>query len=391
MRWGKIVASLIGLAVIGAGGFFFGLEPERFDRSVNALVATPLPAVSQPAQALHQRLTIVDLHADPLLWRRDLTKRHDYGHIDFDRMADGHMALQVFSSVTKTPRGQNYDSNGGDTDNITILSIAQLQPPRTWFSLLERSVYHAQKLNQFASESQGSLRVIHSQSNLAQLLADRARGQAVMGGLLSVEGLQNLEGKLDNVDRLYEAGFRMLGLAHFFDNEVAGSVHGLKKYGLTPLGRRVIQKMEQRHMIVDVAHSSHAAIHDVLAMATRPVVFSHGGVKGTCNNNRNLTDEEIRGIAATGGLIGIGYWEVAVCEATPKGIARSIRYVRDLVGIEHVSLGSDWDGAVTAAFDTAHVASLTQALMDEGLTEAEIADVMGGNALRLFQKMLPPQ
>ncbi len=86
--------------------------------------------------------------------------------------------------------------------------------------------------------SNGKLRVIHTPAELDQLLADRARGKTVVGGMLSIEGLQDLEGQLANLDKLHAAGFRMAGLAHFFDNDIAGSMHGIHKGGLTPLGRR---------------------------------------------------------------------------------------------------------------------------------------------------------
>jgi len=143
-------------------------------------------------------------------------------------------------------------------------------------------------------------------------------------------------------------------------------------------------------MIVDLAHCSHACVADVLAMARRPVVSSHGGVQATCKNNRNLTDEEIRGIAKTGGVIGIGYWEGAVCSTDPKAAAKAIKHVRDLVGIQYVALGSDYDGATTVRFDTSQLEQVTQALMDEGFSEAEIRAVMGLNALRVIKAGLRP-
>jgi microsomal dipeptidase-like Zn-dependent dipeptidase len=287
--------------------------------------------------------------------------------------------------VTKTPKGQNYDSNGAGSDNITTLAIAQLQPPRTWNSLLQRSLWHAEKLRRAEAASQGRLRIVRSGIDVRRLLADRRAGRKVTGALLSIEGLQNLEGNLANLDRLHAAGFRMAGLAHFFDNEVAGSMHGMAKGGLTPLGRQVVRAMEAKGMIVDIAHSSHAAVAEVLAMARRPVVSSHGGVQATCQVNRNLTDEEIRGVARTGGLVGIGYWDAAVCDLRPAAIAAAIAHVRDLVGIDHVALGSDFDGAVTTGFDTAGLINVTQALIDRGFTDEEIARVMGGNVLRLLQ------
>jgi len=382
----RIVYGLLALLVLAAGGFFlFG--PGIVEGGMNRVVATPLPEVTPRARALHARLAVADMHADTLLWQRNLLDPGSRGQVDLPRLEAGNVALQIFSSVTKTPKGQNYESNGADSDNITLLAIGQLQPPRTWNSLLQRSLWHAEKLERAEAGSQGRLRIVRSGADVRRLLADRAAGRRVTGALLSIEGLQNLEGRLDNLGRLHAAGFRMAGLAHFFDNEVVGSMHGLRKSGLTPLGRQVVREMERRGMIVDIAHSSHAAVAEVLAMAKRPVVSSHGGVQATCQVNRNLTDEEIRGIARTGGLVGIGYWDAAICDLRPAAIAAAIAHVRDLVGIDHVALGSDFDGAVTTGFDTAGLVNVTQALIDRGFTDEEIAKVMGGNLLRLLARL----
>ncbi|WP_315761227.1 dipeptidase [Sphingomonas sp. Y38-1Y] len=324
------------------------------------------------------------------MWKRDISKPSDQGQVDVPRLLAGNVAIQVFSSVTKTPAGQNYDANGADTDQIRWLAIGQLQPVKTWTSLLERSLWHATKLERAEARSKGALRIINDPGELDALLADRARGQKVVGAILSVEGLQNLEGKLANLDRLYAAGFRMAGLAHFFDNEVAGSMHGLKKGGLTPLGRQVVRRMEALGMIVDVAHASHQSVAETLAMARRPVVSSHGGVQATCRVNRNLTDDEIRGIARTGGVIGIGYWDAAVCSTAPNAIVDAIDHVRRVAGIDHVGLGSDFDGSVTTGFDTSRLAVITQTLRERGYSDADIAKVMGGNTVRLLRAGMRP-
>jgi microsomal dipeptidase-like Zn-dependent dipeptidase len=181
----------------------------------------------------------------------------------------------------------------------------------------------------------------------------------------------------------------MAGLTHFFDNEIAGSMHGVAKGGLTPLGRRVVREMERRGMVIDIAHCSHACVAEVLAMATRPVVSSHGGVQATCRENRNLSDDEIRGVARTGGVIGVGVWDAAVCGTDPVYTARAMRHIRDLVGIDHVGLGTDFDGAVTAGYDVSRIALITSALIDEGFTEEEIRKAMGGNVLRVLGQVLP--
>jgi membrane dipeptidase len=388
-KWISIGFSVAAITLIFFVVRFFTVTPGWIDRSQNRVVPVPLD-ITLAAQQLHATLDVADMHADSLLWKRDLLERSDRGHIDVPRLIEGHYALQVFSSVTKSPKGQNYDSNGADTDTIGSLVFTDLQPPRTWNSLIERSLWHAEKLQGYAERSGGRLRVIRTPSDIDRLLADRKAGAAVVGGMLSIEGLHDLEGKIANLDVLYAAGFRMAGLTHFFDNDVAGSMHGAGKGGLTTFGRQVVQRMETLGMIIDVAHSSHATVADVLAMATRPVVFSHGGVQAICNVNRNLTDDEIRGIADTGGLIGIGYWKGAICSTSPRDVARSISHVRDLVGIDHVGLGSDFDGSTTTGFDASQVIAVTQALLTIGFSDVDIRKVMGGNVLRLLRTGIAP-
>lgn len=386
-RW---LIGLLALLLVAAAAFFL-FAPGMIERGTNKIDGKPLLQVGEHAKALHKTLTIVDLHSDSLLWSRDFLKRADRGHMDLPRLAEGNVALQILSSTTKAPKGQNYDANGGDTDIVTSLVIAQLQPVRTWNSLLERSLWHAEKLHRAAAASQGRLMAVATQPQLDALLAARrTKAPPPVGAMLSVEGLHDLEGDIDNLDKLYAAGIRMAGITHFFDNIFAGSMHGLKKGGLTPLGRQVVQRMEAKGMIVDIAHCSHACVADILTMARRPVVSSHGGVQATCKVNRNLSDDEIRGVAATGGVIGIGYWDAAVCDTSPASVAKAMKHVRDLVGIDHVALGSDYDGATTVRFDTSKLVQVTQALIDAGFTDDEIRAAMGGNAIRVIRAGLAP-
>ena len=142
-------------------------------------------------------------------------------------------------------------------------------------------------------------------------------------------------------------------------------------------------------MLVDIAHASSATIDDVLAMATRPVMVSHTGVKGTCNNNRNLSDDQLRRIAKTGGVIGIGHWDTAVCGTDAKAIAKAMRHAVNIAGADHIGLGSDFDGAVTVPFDTTGLVQITDALLGEGFNEDEIKKIMGGNVLRVLREHLP--
>jgi microsomal dipeptidase-like Zn-dependent dipeptidase len=165
-------------------------------------------------------------------------------------------------------------------------------------------------------------------------------------GLLALEGMHGLGGGEEALIELYSAGYRMMGLAHFFDNEIAGSAYGVDKYGLTELGRSLIPRMEAFGITIDLAHASPVAIEETLSLVTKPIVVSHGGVQGTCPGPRNLSDPQLHRIAENDGVIGIGFWKRAVCNASLKGIVAAIVYAIKVTGIDHVGLGSDFDGNI---------------------------------------------
>lgn len=181
----------------------------------------------------------------------------------------------------------------------------------------------------------------------------------------------------------------MIGLQHFFDNELGGSLHGVSGAGLTDFGREAVAAMLERGMIIDVAHSSPAVVAEVLAMTDRPLVVSHTGIHGHCPVTRNIPDGLMRAIAAEGGLIGIGFWEDVTCDDSPSGVADTIIAAIDLVGLDHVALGSDYDGTITTTFDASEYAVLTDRLLAAGLSEDDVRQVMGGNAIRFFRAQLP--
>ena len=229
-----------------------------------------------------------------------------------------------------------------------------------------------------------AFRVIRSRADLAAYEAARRLDPRLTAGLLAIEGAHALDGDPANVEVVADAGFRMMSPSHFFDNAFGGSAHGIEKGGLTAAGREMVERMEARGMLVDVAHASAATIDDILAIAARPVVASHTGLRGVADNARNLTDDHARGIAETGGLLGVGFWPTACGGDDAAAIARAIRYAVDVAGIEHVGLGSDFDGAVPVPFDASGLVLLTEALIDTGFGDDEIAKVMGGNARRLL-------
>lgn len=374
------------LTVAGAVALLAAL-PMLLDAALNRRGRPALDRCTPAARVLHARLWIADLHADSLLWDRDLLRRHRRGHVDLPRLLDGNVALQVFTVVSKMPFLASHTRTPDTSDMITVLAVLSRWPPRTWTSLRARALHHARRFHRFAERSGGRLILVRTARDLETDADGGTRGR--VAGLLGLEGAQVLEGKLDNLDALFAAGFRLMGLTHFFDTEVAGSAHGLRKGGLTALGRQVIPRMQQLGMVVDLAHASRDTIDEVTEMATKPVIVSHTGVRGTHDHPRNLSDDQLDRVAATGGVIGIAYFRRATGGSGLDAIVAAIRYTADRVGAAHVALGSDFDGTVRTPFDCTGLPALTDALLAGGYADDEVAGIMGGNARRVLRATLP--
>jgi microsomal dipeptidase-like Zn-dependent dipeptidase len=379
----KRAAAALGLLLVAAFGFGPGLVESRMNRVLGNHVA-----VSEHARALHRRLDVADLHADSLLWGRDLTVRATRGQVDAPRLRDGGVAIQMFTIVTQSPRHLNIERNAADSDDITPLAIVQRWPPRTWHSLAERALYQAGRLGAMAERRPDLLRLVGDRAGLAAVLAMPREARPV-AALLGVEGAHALDGDLANLERFYAAGIRMIAPTHFFDNDIGGSAHGLAKGGLTDKGRELVRRMEAKRMLVDLAHASPQTFDDVVRMARRPVLVSHTGVKGTCDNRRNLSDAQLRAVAATGGVVGIGVWDTAVCGSDARAVARAMKYAASVAGTSHVGLGTDFDGAVDAPFDAAGLPEITSALLETGVSDEDVALLLGGNVARVLRDSLP--
>jgi len=379
----KYLALILVIALIA----FFAFAPRFIDKSNNKVTLK----VDHPEKPVWYDSIpfIADLHCDALLWNRDNLKKHSYGHVDIPRMQEANMAFQVFTIVSKTPRGINIEQNSDETDQVALLSFAQLRSPEDWFSVKKRALHQTKALYQTAEKSKGSFRVITSQFNLQQYIQDRSGNRLLTAGMLGIEGAHCLNDELSNLKEFYDAGVRYIGLAHFFDNAWAGSAHGMVKGGLTEKGKQLVRSMDSMHVIIDIAHSSAQTIDDVFALTNSPVIISHTGIKGVCDNNRNLSDKHLLEMGRRNGLVGIGLWETAVCGTDAAATAKSIRYVADKIGVEKVALGSDFDGAIGTHFDVTGLPLIVNALLKEGFSKEDIYKIMGGNVRDFLMRNLP--
>ena len=376
--------------MIGIYAIAVFIVPDKIEEAENSTLALPPYTVSEEAQSLYNSLDFIgDLHCDALLWSRDLTKKSDVGHVDFPRMQEANMALQAFTIVTKSPTGQNFSKNSGESfDNITMLSIVQGRPISNWFNLVDRAVYQSRKLHKQASMFNDKFIVVKSKSDFELLLSKRKKDKQIVGGFLGIEGAHCLEGDIKNLDRLYEEGVRMLGPMHFFDNELGGSAHGESDEGLTEFGKQVIKRMNQLGIIIDISHASPQLVDDILEISTYPILTSHTGVKGTMDNARNLSNNHIISIAEGGGLIGVAYFKGAVSVPIIPGIVEAMKYIKAIVGVQYIALGSDYDGSIKAPFDITGLPLLVEEMIKQGFSKFEIEAIMGGNMKRFMLKNL---
>ncbi|NQZ95518.1 MAG: dipeptidase [Myxococcales bacterium] len=385
--WRRVVLGVaLIFAALGALAWSVAQNPEF---AINRVEWVDIPEPTALARGLHAASLVADLHADSLLFGRDLLERSDVGHVDLPRLREGGVGLQFFTAATVMPMSTDPHDTSADAPDLIQLLGRVMGTPLASQSALARALWQAGRLDGFAQRSNGRLVIIENRRDLERWRRMHEQDAGVIGAVLGIEGAHALEANISNLDVAFDAGFRVLGLAHFFDNAFAGSAHGRRKGGLSEMGRELVRRMESKGVAVDLAHVSPFAIRDVLRIATRPTLVSHTGVRATCDNPRNLSDDQIRGIARGGGVIGIGYFDLAVCGREPRHIVSAIRHVIDLVGDDHVALGSDFDGGVVTALDATGHIHVTQRMLDEGLSPSTIRKVLGENTLRVMAQLLP--
>ena len=200
---------IIGIIVIIAIGVTETV-PISLEKKSNPIINPPPYTVREDAADLHKSLFVADMHADALLWKRDLLVHHNYGHVDIPRMIEGNSAFQVFGVVTKSPRGQNFTKNSSQSsDNITLLAILSAWPPATWRSLFQRALYEARKLQNVEARSRGKFIFVRGKADLEDFLEKRKTDPHYRGGRVSMPGRCACPWK-ENWNtwmKLYDAGF----------------------------------------------------------------------------------------------------------------------------------------------------------------------------------------
>ncbi len=425
-RFGKVAVRLAFAMILAA------CQPiaDGMDGYLNPVHAGA-PAAPSSHYPVHARLFVADMHADTLLWERPLLDRSPRGHVDVPRLVAGGVDLQIFAVVTKTPPERHThgseDTHCVPTNGVNLaglLSVVQGRDPATWFDLRARALLQAARLRdaaaRSATEGPAKLLPILSFEDLLALIANAqapSGARPVVGVVLGLEGANWIGGAGVSTEQvraglrdLFEAGFRTVALTHRFDNALAGASEGCgPDRRLTAQGRAALDEAQRLGMTIDLAHLAPEALRDALPLLTRPPLVSHTGVSGhcepPCHRPRNLSDDELRGIAERGGVIGIGFWPEAVGPGGRLAILRAFAHAAQAIGSgataafegdpwNHLGFGSDFDGAVAVPFDAAGMPDLTWALLNGApdvapLTPQALARVAGANVCRVLAMNLP--
>jgi len=366
---------------------------------------------------LHQKALVADLHCDTALQIQrgyDFSKRHNTYHIDLPRLKEGGINLQVFACFL----------------NSNILPQSRFDYVNNMISRLKTEI----------AKNENNIAICHNTTEANDII-DSGRIAAFLG----IENGMALDNKLENIAYFYQQGIRYITLTHFISHEwcISSMDKNPAFDGLTDFGREVIREMNRIGMIVDVSHISVSAFNEVLKVTRQPVIASHSCVYALCPHNRNLTDEQLKTLAENGGMVGINFcsdflspqfmqasqayrdahpqeikilekilipdlseddyqkklkelepflsqWDKAVKNMLPtvKTVVDHIDYVVDLVGVDYVGLGSDFDGISYPPQDLADcsmVPNITRELVKRHYTESDIEKILGGNFMRVFK------
>jgi membrane dipeptidase len=295
--------------------------------------------------------------------QRSLGERSTVGHLDLPRMLEGKVDCQVFAVYI---------------------------PPIFHDARVKRVI---QMIDVFFSEIEKNSKMITFNRTYESII--KTQSEHKIAAVLSVEGGEALQGDLGVLRILYKLGVRLLTLTHSIRNKLGDGCNESSKSGLTQFGIQVVQEMNKLGMIVDVSHINEEGFWDVINISKDPVIASHSNSRAICNHERNLTDDQIRAIAKKGGVIGVTFVRNFLTskpeEASMETVLSHIDHIKELVGVKHIGIGSDYDGMGPGPRGLEHVGkvtNITKGLIMRGYSNDEIEKVLGGNFLRIFKQIL---
>lgn len=320
-------------------------------------------------ESVHDRAFVIDLHNDVMEvisgsnFTYQLANRHTSNHTDIPRLREGGVDAQVFS----------------------IWISPTVYPATVYFSTAMKFL---DTLKAQAVRNARDLKLVVSSDSVDALAL-----QKKIAGIVVVEGGHCLEDKLENLLAFYNAGVRMMTIT--WNNSTSWAVSAADSrtdaVGLSDLGKQIIRTMDSLGMIIDVSHVGRKTVDDILATSKNPIIASHSGAAALRSHTRNLTDAQIRAIAQRGGVIGVVFYPPFLTSSTTASlddVLRHIDYIKNLVGVDYIALGSDFDGIErwpVGLEDVTTFPSITAALLQRGYSRSDVRKILGGNFMRVFR------
>lgn len=326
---------------------------------------------------LHRRATVVDAHVDTLLdlmapparptkypTPRNFGTWSSCGHVDLPRLLEGGVDLQIF---------------------------AVSQPEYPVERQLHRTIQLIDRFYQVLDANRDKMMLFTKVEDVR-----KAEQNEKIAAMTSIEGGEAIQADLGVLRVLYRLGIRAMTLTWNNRNQIAdGAAQGRTRGGLTSFGVELVGEMDKIGIIIDVSHLSDAGFYDVIETTRNPIIASHSNCRAICNHRRNLTDEMIRLLADKEGVIGITFAPAFVDtnhdNVTLERVLDHVDHVAKIAGIDHIGLGSDFDGITSTPSgleDVTRLPRFTRGLSKRGYSEEDILKILGENFLRVFRKVI---
>lgn len=318
---------------------------------------------------LYSNLKFVDCHCDTIVevakGERSLGEKSPLGHIDIPRLLEAGIAVQFFALYIE----------------------AEYKP----LLALERTLELMDVFYRELAQNPAQVELIEKFSDIEDILN---RGK--VAALLTIEGGEAVQESLFLLRTLYRLGVRGITLTWNQRNAIADGAGEGPLGGLSSFGREVVKEMNSLGMVIDVSHINRAGFFDVVNSSSKPVLASHSNARALCDHPRNLDDQQLKLLADKGGVVGVTFVPDFL---VPKGkkadieaVADHMDYIKNLIGVDYIGMGSDFDGVdflPEGLEDVTKVPNLVPVLAHRGYTDTELEKVFGGNVFRLLKTVLP--
>ena len=328
------------------------------------------------AQRLHDRILSLDTHCDtPMFFPQDVDfgRRDEKILVDLPKMTEGRLDATIMVCYLPQPKqGETFQQN---------VSF-DVSGPKAYADLI------FDKIGQIVEKNADAVALARTPDELWQ--NKRAGKKSIM---LGIENGLALEGDLQNIRHFHERGIVYITLCHNGDNDICDSARGSQTHnGVSAFGEKVIREMNRLGIMVDLSHAHEKSFYDALDISETPIVCSHSSARALCDHPRNLTDDQMRALARKGGVCQITLYHGFLLkegEATILDAMRHLDHAIQVMGIDHVGLGTDFDGdgGIRGLADASELTLFTRQLLARRYSEQDIQKIWGGNFLRVMQSV----